>query len=161
MSWGGTWGTGWGGGGTDAGAATVAVPHTQAFSESAYRFLLQEEPRGALSGLFRLESETGLPHGPYWGGGVQIWESIVAIEIGFAIGGGDMGDGDRQSIMRTAADSVCRIADQLEHPEELEIEATGVREVRFQGADRVDISPTIEIWRLRFWVQWIGDRILE
>lgn len=127
------------------------------FKASPYRLTLEKEPDGAVDGMYFVRVDAVRPHQRAFGNQENIWEADVTVEVGYYRGGGDWASGDRQSVMRNAADDCMRIADMVETPVDYDGTNTGVREIRFQGAERAQETPHKEIWTVRFWVQWRSD----
>lgn len=129
------------------------------FKGSGYRLTLGEEPDSAIDGLYFVDMPEVLTQGPHFGNTEDIWEAHVTVEVGYYRGGGDLGGGDRQSVLRNAASDVQRIADVLTNPANYAQSTTGIREVRFLGAERAIDKAHAEVWRVRFWCQWQSSLI--
>jgi hypothetical protein len=127
------------------------------FQVSPYRLTLEKESDGAVDGMYFVRVDAIRPHARSYGNQENIWEADVTIEVGYYRGGGDMAGGDRQSVMRNAADDAMRIADMVETPVNYDGSNTGVREIRFLGAELFQQTAHKEVWAVRFWVQWRSD----
>ncbi len=130
------------------------------FTKSGYRLLMGQEPDSAVDGLYFIDVPAILKQGATFGAAETIYEANVVVEVGYYRGGGDAGGGDRQTVMRAAADDVMRIADVLVNPANYGGSTTGIREIRFMGAERVLDKPHAEVWAVRLWVQWRSDLIV-
>lgn len=130
------------------------------FVRSGYRLTLGEEPDSAIDGLYFVDVDSIGPPGPHFGTAESIFTLLqVLVEVGYYRGGGDLGPGDRQSVLRNAADDMQRLADVLPHPDYYSGETTGIRRIIFQGANRVIDKPRAEVWQARFLVEWRSDLI--
>lgn len=130
-----------------------------ALTESGYRFRLEEEPDTGLDGKFYVDFESLGPPGPWFGTTESKYTGRVVVRVAFFRGGGDAGGGDRQSVMRNAADDMQRIADVIPDPDDYDGTNTGITIIKFTGAARVFEGKAREIWEARFDVEWRSDVI--
>ena len=128
-----------------------------AFTRSAYRFTLDKEPDSAPDGLYFVDMPQVLPHLRRWGDGSQITDSTVTVRLLYSRPGGALNGGDRQSVMRNAADDCSKLADTCENPDNYGSSTSGIRIVTFQGFSRVQDTGLGEIWEVRFACQWQSD----
>jgi hypothetical protein len=137
----------------------VTDPDTGAllFSASAYRFRLDKEPDTGPDARYFIDVVQSDPHLRRWGDGSQITESIITVDVAYQRPGGSLGGGDRLSVMRNAHDDLQRMSDVCENPANYNSSVTGIREIRYQGTQRVADLGKSEIWRVRFWCQWQSD----
>ncbi len=131
----------------------------QGFQASGYRLVLEKEPDSDIDGLYFIDIPAIPKVAATFGAAESIYEALINVEVGYYRGGGDMDGGDRQSVMRNAASDAQRIADVLCNPANYDGPNTGIREVRFMGAERVIDKPRVEVWRVRFWAQWRSDLV--
>ncbi len=143
---------------TNLALVTTETPDA-GFKSSGYRFDLDKEPDSAIDGTYYLDIAQVDPHARNWGTGETISEVIVTVRVAYFRGGGDKNEGDRQGVLRNAADDAMRIADICENPSNYNAATTGIREIRYQGSRRTGELPRFEIWESRFWVQWRSDVI--
>ncbi len=136
---------------------TNAASHDGLLTPSAYRWTLDKEPDSAMDGKYFLAVQRGTPHERKWGTGENIQAAIVTVQLSYFRGGGDLGGGDRQSVMRDAADDCQRVSDVCENPENYNSDTSGIREIRYQGFQKVFDGKHAEIWEVTFWVQWRSD----
>jgi hypothetical protein len=134
-----------------------ASPDSGKFTRSAYRLTLDEEPDSAPDGLYFLDMPSIQPHLRRWGDGSQITDSTVTVRLRYRRPGGALHDGDRQGVLRNAADDCDRLADVCENPSNYGSSTSGIRIVTFQGASRVSDKGLGEIWEVRFACQWESD----
>ena len=127
------------------------------FTRSGYRFTLDKEPDTAPDGLYFLDMVRGDPHLRRWGDGSQITDGIVTVRLLYGRPGGNAGGGDRQSVLRNAADDCSKLADVCENPANYGSSTSGIRIVTFDGFARVETGGHMEIWEARFKVQWQSD----
>jgi hypothetical protein len=131
----------------------------ETFKASGYRLALGKEPDSAVDGVYFIDI-TSIPKvAPTFGNTETIFEATIAVELGYYRGGGDLDEGDRQSVMRNAASDAQRVADVLSNPAYYAGSVTGIREVRFIGAERIIDKHRAEVWAVRFWVQWRSDLV--
>src|ERR1051325_9219228 len=119
----------------------------QGFQKSGYRLTLGQEPDSAIDGLYFVDIDSIPDQGLMFGNGETTYSAQFVVEVGYFRGGGDAGGGDRQTVLRNAADDVMRIADVLSNPS------------NFRGASRVIDKKHAEVWRLQFFVEWRSDLI--
>ncbi len=137
---------------------TTETPE-QGFQPSGYRLALAKEPDSAVDGLYFVDIPAIPRVGPTFGNQETIYEALINVEVGYYRGGGDLDGGDRQSVMRNAASDVQRIADVVCNPANYDGSNTGIREIRYMGAERLIDKPRAEVWRIRLWVQWRSDLV--
>ena len=129
------------------------------FKRSAYRFKIEDEPEGAIDGLYFVDLEGAQPYQRNWGTSENVIDGRAVVYVAYSRPGGDRGEGDRQTVLRNAADDCQRIADMVEDPNNYSSTTSGIREIRFQGYERVQDLPRAEVWAVRFFVQWRSDMI--
>lgn len=127
------------------------------FTRSGYRFTLEGEPDSAPDGLYFLDMQSVQPHLRRWGDGSQITDSIVTVRLLYGRPGGALHDGDRQGVLRNAADDCSKLADVCENPSNYGSSTSGIRIVTFQGASRISDRKLGEIWEVKFAAQWQSD----
>ena len=127
------------------------------FTRSAYRFTLDKEPDSAPDGLYFLDMVRADPHLRVWGDGTQITDSIVTVRTLYGRPGGNAGGGDRQSVLRNAADDCEKLADVCENPANYGSSTSGIRTVTYDGFARIEQQALGEIWETRFKCQWQSD----
>lgn len=142
---------------TDVELVVNASSRSGKFTRSAYRFTLDKEPASTPDGLYFLDMQAIQPHLRRWGDGTQITDSIVTVRLLYGRPGGSLGGGDRQSVLRDAADDCTKLADVLENPANYGSSTSGIRIITFDGAHRVQEKALGEIWEVRLRVQWQSD----
>jgi hypothetical protein len=131
-----------------------ASPSTGAFTRSSYRFTLDKEPDSAPDGLYFLDVSGVLPRYRSWGDGSKRTDGNITVRLLYSRPGGNLSGGDRQSVLRNAADDCDKLADVCENPDNYGASTSGIRTVIFNGASRVQESAKGEIWEARFTTQW-------
>ncbi len=142
---------------TNVELVTGANTASGAFKRSNYRFTLDREPDSAPDGLYFLDFARADPHLRRWGDGSKITDSIVTVRLIYGRPGGSLGGGDRQSVLRNAADDCDKLGDVCENPANYGASTSGIRIVTFDGYSRVETSNHSEIWEVRFRAQWQSD----
>lgn len=172
MGWGSLWGRVWGGGasapsapapapavtGRPSGIIDQFVANVRAilhgtqrggrFLEAGYRRKLEDSPAGGANGMFHVEAVTGKQGRPFWGGPDTIRELGVNVRVAY------WRSADRRQANRDAIADSARIGDLCENPANYSYATTGIRSVRMLGAARVVNAPQLEIWEVRFTVEW-------
>lgn len=136
---------------------TNASTRSGGFTRSAYRFTLDKEPESGPDGRYFLDMVRVDPHLRRWGDGSKITDSTISVRLLYARPGGGAGGGDRQSVMRNAADDCDKLADVCENPANYGSSTSGIRIVTFQSAQRVQQTSHGEIWEVLFACQWQSD----
>lgn len=134
-----------------------ASPVSGKFTRSAYRFTLDAEPASAPDAMYFLDLQNVLPHLRRWGDGSKITDSIVTVRLLYSRPGGALGEGDRQGVLRNAADDCDKLGDVCENPANYGASTSGIRIVTFQGYRRVVDQKLGEIWEVTFAAQWQSD----
>ena len=140
---------------------TNASPTSGKFTRSSYRFTLDKEPDSAPDALYFLDMARVDPHLRRWGDGSKITDSTVVVRLLYGRPGGNAGGGDRQSVLRNAADDCDKLGDVCENPANYGASTSGIRTVTFQGFSRVETGNRGEIWEVRFLCQWQSDLDLD
>jgi hypothetical protein len=140
-------------------AAITSETPNGGFKRSGYRFKLDKDPVSGTDGTFFVDMATMDPLRRDWGAAENRTWSDITVQVSYHRGGGDLNEGDRQSVLRNAADDCQRIADVLEHPDFYAAPTSGISEVRFAGFSRVADLPRAEIWEVRFRMMWRSDMV--
>ncbi len=142
---------------TNVEAVSTASSQDGTLTASGYRYTLDKEPDSGMDGKYFLSVTDVTPRERYWGTGEYITDGHVVVQLSYFRGGGDAGGGDRQTVMRHAADDCQQIADICENPENYNSSVTGLRQVLYQGSTKVHDLSKAEVWEVRFFVQWLSD----
>lgn len=129
------------------------------FKASAYRFRLEDEGWDGVDGTFYVDMPSTEAIIPLYGATETTWRSVVNVDVAYLRPGGDMGEGDRQTVNRNAADDMQRLADVLPIVANYSSSTTGIRTVTFTGFSRVVDGKAVEIWRCAFLVTWRSDTL--
>ncbi len=136
---------------------TNASTNTGGFTASGYRYTLEKEPESGMDGKYFISVQRITGREPKWGTGENLIDSVVTVQTSYYRGGGDAGDGDRQSVMRNAADDCQIIGDVLENPDNYNSDVTGIRHINCTGSLKVHDLPKAEVWETTFEVQHRSD----
>ncbi len=142
---------------TNVEAVDTASSQDGTLTASGYRYTLDKEPDSGMDGKYFLSVTDVTPRERYWGTGEYITDGHVVVQLSYFRGGGDAGGGDRQTVMRHAADDCQQIADICENPENYNSSVTGLRQVLYQGSTKIHDLSKAEVWEVRFFVQWLSD----
>lgn len=134
-------------------------------TEAGYRLSMSDEPDAGINGKFYVDWDASRPHDRTFGDlRNHTWADVV-VEVGYHRGGGDYAGGDKKSVAKVALDDCQVIADVVENPADTtygkayDSDATGIREIRFQGVQRLLAREHADVWGVRFAVQWQSDWI--
>ncbi len=136
---------------------TNASTNTGGFTASGYRYMPEKEPESGMDGKYFISVQRITGREPKWGTGENLIDSVVTVQTSYYRGGGDMGGGDRQTVMRNAADDCQIIGDVLENPENYNSDVTGIRHINCTGSLKVHDLPHAEVWETTFEVQHRTD----
>lgn len=142
---------------TNVELVTNASTNTGGFEASGYRYLPEREPDSAMDGKYFITLERITERDPHWGTGENIQHGIVTVQTSYYRGGGDAGEGDRQSVMRNAADDCQILGDVCENPENYNPTVTGIRRISCTGSTKVHDLKKAEVWETTFSVEWRSD----
>ncbi len=136
---------------------TNASTNTGGFTSSGYRYMPEKEPESGMDGKYFISVQRITGREPKWGTGENLIDSVVTVQTSYYRGGGDAGEGDRQSVMRNAADDCQIIGDVLENPANYNSDVTGIRHINCTGSLKIHDLKHAEVWETTFEVQHRSD----
>jgi hypothetical protein len=128
--------------------ATGTAATLTGMREAGYRRALDREPDGS-AGIYYVEASGGSQGRPFWGEpGSTVRTLSVSVLVRY------FRSADRRYTHQLAADDMRRIGDHCESPANYDTLTSGVRSVRYLGAQRTASLPTSELWEATFEVEW-------
>ena len=136
-------------------AAISTGPFPDGMRHSLERIAIEEEPSASISGKFSIDFESHAFQGIYTANGMQEHQAVVAVRVGFFLGGGD-GVSDRVTVNGRALDAMLRVSGVLE---DSDYYGEAIENCEYQGSQRSERQDQAEIWTARFLVKWASGSV--